>query len=154
MQFRRFVALFSMIVVIVIGLAVLVVHAQSYNKIHFVGKSLTVNPPRTGEGMRVTFNFTVENDGGPIKHVIIRVLHPCNARGEGKVLTEVPGQTIKRGTNQYAVSGAFQNPTGDKNYLLIQLLDHDKNEKAPPVITSSGVRQWLPVTFRLAPPLS
>ncbi len=148
MQFRRFVALFGVIVAVV-GLAVLVVHAQSY-KARFVNDSLTINPPRQGEGMRVTFGFTVENDGGPIKHVIIRVLQPCNAKGEGRVLADVPSQTIKRGTNQFTVSGIFQAPTGDKNFVLIQLLDHDKNEKAPPVITHSGVRKIEPVTFKLA----
>ena len=152
MQFRKYVALLG-VMIVVVGLAVLVVHAQSY-KVRFDSKSLTVAPPRTGEGMRVTYTFTVQNDGGPIKHVIIRVLQPCNAKGEGKVLVEVPGQTLKRGTNTFAVSGAFQTPTGDKNFMLIQLLDHDKNEKTPPVITSSGVRHWLPVTFRLAPPVS
>ncbi|MFB3904511.1 MAG: hypothetical protein ACE15E_13770 [Acidobacteriota bacterium] len=154
MKFRRFVALFAVIVVAaIVGFANLVVQAQSY-KVRFVTKSLAVMPPRTGEGMRVTFNFTVENDGGPIRRVQIRVLQPCNARGEGRVFADLIGQVIKRGTNNYQVSGVFQAPTGDKNFVLIQLLDREKNEKAPPLITSSGVRQWLPVTFRLAPPVS
>ncbi len=149
MKLRRFVAILS-VVAVVIGIAVFVVHAQSY-KIQFVKESLTVTPPRQGEGMRVTFSFSVKNDGATMKRVQIRVLQPCNAKGEGRVFAEVPSQTIGRGTTTYNVSGIFQTPTGDKNFVLIQLLDRGSSATPPPVITHSGVRQWLPVTFRLAP---
>jgi len=149
MKLRRFAAILSLVAV-AISLAVIVVHAQSY-KVQFVNESLTVSPPRQGEGMRVTFTFSVKNDGATMKRVQIRVLQPCNAKGEGRVFADVPSQSIGRGTTTYNVSGIFQTPTGDKNFVLIQLLDRGSDAKTPPVITQSGVRQWLPVTFRLAP---
>jgi len=149
MKLRRFAAILSLVAV-AISLAVLVVHAQSY-KVQFVNESLTVSPPRQGEGMRVTFTFSVKNDGATMKRVQIRVLQPCNAKGEGRVFADVPSQSIGRGTTTYNVSGIFQTPTGDKNFVLIQLLDRGSDAKTPPVITQSGVRQFLPVTFRLAP---
>ncbi len=150
MKLRRFLALFSVIVAIVATVAVLVVRAQSY-KVQFLDESLTVSPPRQGEGMRVTLTFNVKNDGATMRRVQIRVLQPCNARGEGRVFADLSSQSIGRGTTTYNVSGAFQAPTGDKNFVLIQLLDRGSSATPPPVITQSGMRQWLPVTFRLAP---
>ena len=150
MQLRRFVALFAVIVAVVITFSVLVVHAQSY-KVKFLNESLTVTPPRQGHGMRVTFTFNVQNDGATMKRVQIRVLQPCNSRGEGRVLADVPSQTIGRGTTTYNVSGIFEAPTGDKNFVLIQLLDKGSSTNPPPVITHSGVRKIEAVTFRVVP---
>jgi len=149
MKLRRLVVLFSLVAV-AISVAVLVVHAQTY-KVQFLNDSLTVSPPRQGEGMRVTFTFSVKNDGATMKRVQIRVLQPCNARGEGRVFADVPSQSIGRGTTTYNVSGIFQVPAGDKNSVLIQLLDKGSSKEPPPVITQSQVRQFLPVTFRMAP---
>jgi len=150
MKLRRFVALSAIVVVLVITLSVLVVRAQSY-KVKFVNDSLTVTPPRQGEGMRVTFTFNVENEGATMKRVQIRVLQPCNAKGEGRVFADVPSQTIGRGTTTYNVSGIFQAPSGDKNSVLIQLLDKGSSTNPPPVITHSGVRMIEAVTFRVVP---
>lgn len=149
MKLRRFITLSAVSVTVILAVAVLVVHAQSY-KVKFVNESLTVTPPRQGDGMRVTFSFSVKNDGATMRRVQIRVLQPCNAKGEGRVMVDVPSQTIGRGTTEYSVSGIFQAPAGDKNYVLIQLLDRSSSATPPPVITHSGARRIEPVTFKLA----
>ncbi len=150
MKLRRFFALFSVIVAIVATVAVLVVQAQSY-KVQILNDTLKVSPPRQGEGMKITLTFDVKNDGSTMRRVGIRVLQPCNAKGEGRVFADLTGQSIGRGTTTYNVSGVFQTPTPDKNFVLIQFFDRSSDKNPPPVITQSALRQFIPVTFRLAP---
>jgi hypothetical protein len=149
MKLRRLVVLFSVVAVAAV-VVVLVVHAQSY-KVQFLNETLKVSPPRQGEGMRVTLTFDVKNDGATMRRVQIRVLQPCNAKGEGRVFADLTSQSIGRGTTTYNVSGIFQTPTADKNFVLIQFFDRGSSKNPPPLIVQSALRQFVPVTFRLAP---
>jgi len=149
MRLGRLVPLFVLILAVVVGFAALVVQAQS-SKVHFMNESLKLMTHGAGQGMRVTFTFSVKNDGATIKQVLIRVLEPCNSKGEGRILVDLPNQVVGRGVSNYEVSGIFQAPSGDKNFMMIQLFDRRTKASPAPVLAQSAPRQFVPMTFKLA----
>ncbi len=121
-------------------------YAGGYN-VSFMGETLTMSPAEAKDGQSVTFTFSVKNDGPRISNVQIRVVEPCNSKGEGSVLRDLSGQVINPGVNTYRVTGTFSAPAGDKTGVLISLLDRSGPALPAPVITHSGYRQLEPVSY-------
>ncbi|MDH5468140.1 MAG: hypothetical protein OEY25_12045 [Candidatus Aminicenantes bacterium] len=123
-------------------------YAGSYN-VSFMGETLTMSPAEAKDGQSVTFTFRVKNDGARISNVQIRVVEPCNSRGEGTVLRDLTRQVINPGINTYRVTGTFRAPAGDKTGVSISLLDRSGPALPAPVITGSGYRQLEPASYKL-----
>lgn len=115
-------------------------YAGSY-RVSFRGETLTMSPAEAKDGQSVTFAFSVQNDLARLSNVQIRVVEPCNSRGEGTVMRDLTGQVINTGVNTYRVTGTFHTPTGDKTGVCIQLLDRSVSTLPAPVITGSGYRK-------------
>lgn len=123
-------------------------YAGAY-RVSFMGETLTMSPAEAKAGQNVTFRFSVKNDGSALTKVQIRVVEPCNSRGEGTVMKDLSGQVINPGVNTYSITGTFGAPTGDKTGVCISLLDRSGTALPAPVITHSGYRQLEPACYKL-----
>ena len=123
-------------------------YAGSY-RVSFMGETLTMSPAEAKNGQGITFAFNVKNDGARISNVQIRVVEPCNSRGEGTVIKDLLGQVINPGVNTYRVTGTFRAPAGDKTGVCISLLDRSGPTLPAPVITGSGYRHLEPASYKL-----
>ncbi len=140
--------------VLMVGVLVGVISLLGYLTLSYGGdyrvsfQEVTMTPEEAKDGMRVIFTIKVKNDGQRLSNVQIRVVEPCNSRGEGRVLVDVSNQVINPGVNTYTVGGTFLAPTPDKQGVCISFLDRYSPFILPaPVITSSGYLSLLPVSY-------
>ncbi len=125
-------------------------YAAGPYRVSFMYETLTMTPADARDGTSVTFTFSVRNDGPRLANVQIRVVEPCNSRGEGTVLRDLTGQVINPGVNSYRVSGTFRAPSGDKTGVVVELLDRSGTTLPAPVIAGSGYRRLEPACYKLA----